>query len=337
MAIATDNRGKAAFWAAVDAERAGKKELSLALYRALLKRYGAGWYGVNAERRIALLERSGVKPANIASDPKLAQAVKNLDGITIAPETAGPAERAHVARGEQLTRILLYDEALEELRAGRETAPNSPLINLRMAQALRAQNENAAAINALRRAYPDYGQSLPEEMTREVWTVFYPIGWWPTIQQESRRHNLDPFMVAGVIRQETIFNPQARSRVNALGLMQLMPTTGRTVARKYSLGGGNISSADLLNPVLSIQLGTAYLSEMLERFGRFEYAAAAYNGGPTRVSRWLDELPTSEIEEWVDSIPITETRLYVQGVYRNARHYQRLYDDQGRFRSNVPQ
>jgi soluble lytic murein transglycosylase len=76
---------------------------------------------------------------------------------------------------------------------------------------------------------------------------------------------------------------------------------------------------------------------MLERFGRFEYAAAAYNGGPSRVSRWLGEFPTSEIEEWVDSIPLTETRLYVQGVYRNARHYQRLYDDQGRFRSIVPQ
>jgi soluble lytic murein transglycosylase len=178
---------------------------------------------------------------------------------------------------------------------------------------------------------------LPEEMTREVWTVFYPIGWWSTIQQESRRHNLDPYMVAGVIRQETIFNPQARSRANALGLMQILPATGQTVARKYSLGGGRISSGDLYNPVLSIQLGTAYLSDMLERFGRFEYAAAAYNGGPSRVSRWLGELPTSEIEEWVDSIPITETRLYVQGVYRNARHYQRLYDDQGRFRSIVPQ
>ena len=334
---ATDNRGKAAFWAAVDSERAGKKEQSLALYRALLKRYGAGWYGVNAERRIAALERSGVKPANIASDPRLAQAVKNLDGITVSPETAGAEERAYVARGEQLTRILLHDEALEELRAGRETAPNSPLLNLRIAQVLRAQNEYAAAINSLRRSYPDYAQSLPEEMTREVWTVFYPIGWWPTIQQESRRHNLDPYMVAGVIRQETIFNPQARSRANALGLMQILPATGRTVARKYSLGGGRISAGDLYNPVLSIQLGTAYLSDMLERFGRFEYAAAAYNGGPTRVSRWLGELPTSEIEEWVDSIPLTETRLYVQGVYRNARHYQRLYDDQGRFRSIVPQ
>jgi soluble lytic murein transglycosylase len=76
---------------------------------------------------------------------------------------------------------------------------------------------------------------------------------------------------------------------------------------------------------------------MIDRFGRFEYVAAAYNGGPTRVSRWLRELPAAEIEDWIESIPISETRLYVQGVYRNARHYQRLYDEQGRFRSNIPE
>ena len=109
------------------------------------------------------------------------------------------------------------------------------------------------------------------------------------------------------------------------------------VSRKYSLGGGRVTVADLYNPVLNIQLGTAYLADMIDDFGRFEYAAAAYNGGPSRVTRWLRELPTGEIEEWVDSIPISETRLYVQGVWRNARQYQRLYDEQGRFRSIVPE
>jgi soluble lytic murein transglycosylase len=119
--------------------------------------------------------------------------------------------------------------------------------------------------------------------------------------------------------------------------MQLLPSTGLSVARRNSLGGGRISRSDLFNPALNIQLGAAYVRELMDRFGRFEYVAAAYNGGPTRVSRWLKELPTAEIEEWVESIPLSETRLYVQGVYRNARMYQRLYDDQGRFRNNAPE
>lgn len=332
----TDNRGKAAFWAAMDAERAGEKARALTLYRALLRRYSAGWYGVNAERHIAVLERAGVKAQPAPPDSVLGRAVASLQDITIAPETAGATERLRVGKAEQLMQITLYDIAMNELRAARSTAPASPIVHLRMAQVFRAQNEHAASINTLRRAYPDYGQALPEEMPREVWEIFYPIGWWTTIQQEAKRHNIDPYLIAGVIRQETIFNPQARSRANALGLMQLLPSTGQLVARKYSLGGGRVTPADLYNPVLNIQLGTAYLADMIRTFGRFEYAAAAYNGGPGRVSRWLRELPTAEIEEWVDSIPISETRLYVQGVWRNARQYQRLYDEQGRFRSVVP-
>jgi len=75
---------------------------------------------------------------------------------------------------------------------------------------------------------------------------------------------------------------------------------------------------------------------LTDQFNRFEYVAAAYNGGPSRVRKWLKELPTAEIEEWVESIPIEQTRLYVQGVYRNARQYQRLYDEQGNFRIGVP-
>lgn len=210
-------------------------------------------------------------------------------------------------------------------------------MNLRIAQIFRARNENAAAINALKRAYPDYAQALPQEMTREVWDIFYPLGWWDTIRQEAKRHNLDPYQVAGLIRQESIFNPQARSRANALGLMQLLPSTGRFVARQYGVGNGAVSNGDLFNPVLNIQLGTAYLEQLIRQFGRFEYVAASYNGGPTRVSRWMRELPAETMEDWVESIPISETRLYVQGVYRNMRQYQKLYDEQGRYRSIVPE
>ena len=127
----------------------------------------------------------------------------------------------------------------------------------------------------------------------------------------------------------------AKSRANALGLMQLLPSTARAVARVNNFG--SVTSNDLFNPNLNIQLGVAYVRQLENQFGRFEYVAAAYNGGETRVRRWMRELPNQDIEEWVEAIPLSETRLYVQGVYRNSRIYQRLYDDQGRFRANVPE
>jgi soluble lytic murein transglycosylase len=333
----TDNRGKAAFWAAVDSERAGDKARALSLYRALLKRYGAGWYGVNAERRIAMLVQSGVQPLDPSRDPLVANAIAGLQAITLPAESIRAEDRERLRKADQLLRIALQQSALSELEAARVNAPTSPLLNLRIAQIYRLRNEPTAAINTLKRSYPDYGQTLPEEMPREMWEVFYPLNYWPAIKEQAKLRGLDPYFVAGVIRQETIFNPQARSHANAIGLMQLLPSTGQLVARRYSVGGGRVSVADLYNPLINIQLGTGYLQQLIGEFGRWEYVAAAYNGGPSRVSRWLRELPAAEIEEWVESIPITETRLYVQGVYRNMRQYQRLYDEQGRFKSNVPE
>ncbi|MGH9846092.1 MAG: transglycosylase SLT domain-containing protein [Blastocatellia bacterium] len=331
----TENRGKAGFWAALDSDRAGHRGRALALFRAMLMRYGAGWFGVNSERRIQQMEREGVRTTAADADVLLRRAIEGLQTINLPQETLNATDAGRVRRAEDLMRIAFYSSASNELDAARTSAPNSPLVNLRIAQIFRAQGEPVAAINALKRSYPDYGQTLPEEMSRECWDIFYPLRWWPNIKEESARHGLDPYFIAGLIRQETVFDPKARSRANALGLMQLLPSTGQSVARRTR--GGGITSNDLFNPVLNIQLGTAYVKEMLDRFGRFEYVAAAYNGGPTRVSRWTKELPTAEIEEWVEAIPLSETRAYVQGVYRNSRQYQRLYDEQGRFRSNVPQ
>jgi soluble lytic murein transglycosylase len=331
----TDNRGKAAFWGALDAERAGDKARALTMYKALLLRYGAGWYGYNAERHIAELTRAGAKELAPESDVVLSRAVAKLQINPPVIETMNPADEERLEKAGSLTLINQAQAALNELEAARNRAADSPRINLQIAQIYRSRNENVSAVNVLKRAYPDYGQALLNEMPRAAWDVFYPLGWWSTIKEEAARNNIDPYLIAGLIRQETIFNPQAVSRANAIGLMQLLPSTGRSVAKRYSLGGGAISSADLFNPLLNLQLGTAYVAEQIRSFGRFEYVAAAYNGGPSRVARWLRELPAGEIEDWVDSIPLSETRLYVQGVYRNARQYKRLYDEQGRFKPEV--
>jgi soluble lytic murein transglycosylase len=115
--------------------------------------------------------------------------------------------------------------------------------------------------------------------------------------------------------------------------MQLLVPTGRLTARKYGVER-TITAESLYEPRLNIQLGTAYLQEQIDKFGRIEYVAAAYNAGPLRVPQWRASLP-AEIDEWVEAIPFTETRGYVQGVVRNRLQYQRLYDVNGKFRPEV--
>ncbi|HZG52800.1 MAG TPA: lytic transglycosylase domain-containing protein, partial [Pyrinomonadaceae bacterium] len=130
------------------------------------------------------------------------------------------------------------------------------------------------------------------------------------------------------------FDPRASSHAHAYGLMQLLLETAQRTARKYGITRPVTRDALLSDPQLNIQLGTGYLRDQLNTFGRIEYVAAAYNAGPGRAVRWRAELP-AEMDEWAEAVPFTETRGYVQGVVRNTLQYKRLYDEQGRFRAEV--
>src|SRR5262249_10357872 len=210
----TDNRGKAGFWAACDAERSGDKETAMTLYRAMLLRYGAGWFGINAERRIARLADDGGRGRPFESNLLLRRDVAGLQTVKLPQETVKEADAERLTKAEQLKRVTFYQSAMNELDAAREKYPDSPSVNLRIAQIFRIQSEPMAALNALKRAYPDFGQMLPEEATREVWEVFYPLKWWSNIKEEAKRHNLDPYLIAGLIRQESVFIPNAHSYAN---------------------------------------------------------------------------------------------------------------------------
>jgi soluble lytic murein transglycosylase len=328
----TDNRGRAGYWAARDSERAGKLAEARALYEAMQARYDANWYGYLAKQRLDVISRSA--PArNFPDDSIVARAIANLKTVTVAEETAGPEEEARILKAEQLSNVGLDDWAIKELDKAGEKHPDSPKINLAEARIYRSDDENVRALNTLRRSFPDYSQMKPEEMTREEWDVFYPLAYWDIIVQESRSRNLDPYQVAGLIRQETIFSARARSSANAYGLMQVLVPTGRLTARKYGMGR-EITSESILEPRLNIQLGTAYLRDQINKFGRIEYVAAAYNAGPGRAVQWKASLPF-EIDEWAEAVPIKETKGYVQGVVRNRLQYQRLYDEKGNFRPEV--
>ena len=332
----TDNRGRAGDWAARDSERAGKLAEARALYNAMQGRYDANWYGYLAKQRLNSMLRSGVATVPVKSFPAgsvMARAIANLQTVTVAEETAGANEEKLIARADELNNVGLNEWALEELAVASGAAPTSPKVNLAIARIYRSEEDNVRALNVLKKSFPDYSQMKPEELTREEWDVFYPLSHWDIIVQESRAKNLDPYQVAGLIRQETVFMTRARSRARAYGLMQLLVPTGMLTAKKYGVDRA-VSEQSLYEPRLNIQLGTAYLREQMDKFGRIEYVAAAYNAGPMRAVQWRASLP-AEMDEWAEAVPFKETRGYVQGVVRNRMQYERLYDENGKFRATV--
>ncbi|WOJ95652.1 transglycosylase SLT domain-containing protein [Congregibacter brevis] len=138
----------------------------------------------------------------------------------------------------------------------------------------------------------------------------FPLAFVDDFYQRAAAQSLPVSELMAIARRESAFSPTARSPVGARGLMQLMPATGRSVARKV---GVPVSTKALDNIEYNITLGSAYYSQLLERFeGNRAVALAAYNAGPNRVKNWLsDELP---LDAWIETIPYRETRDYVKAV-----------------------
>ncbi|MET0214685.1 MAG: transglycosylase SLT domain-containing protein [Vicinamibacterales bacterium] len=180
-------------------------------------------------------------------------------------------------------------------------------------------------ISAMRRAYPQFlaagGEALPEEILQ----IIFPIDFWPLLKGNAQAQGLDPFLIAALAAQESTFDPSIRSSANAIGLMQILPSTGRRYARKVGMRG--FTTRSLENPEINARLGTQYFADMVKQFGGAHFALAGYNAGETRVERWNEEAPGLPTDEWIDNIPYPETQNYVKRILGTVDDYRRLYGE----------
>jgi len=156
-----------------------------------------------------------------------------------------------------------------------------------------------------------------------VLRIIFPLDYWPLITKYAKAHDLDPFLLAALMAQESTFTAEIRSAANAYGLMQVIPDTGRLVARQLGIRPFNTSM--LTVPETNVRIGTKYFKDMIDRFGGAHYALAGYNAGPHRVAAWLKEAPGLPQDEFIDNIPFTETQAYVKRILGTAEDYRRLY------------
>jgi soluble lytic murein transglycosylase-like protein len=242
------------------------------------------------------------------------------------PAEPWPADRA-LSRADRLYQLGLDEAALLELEA------NLDRVDHRAAQALRARilaarGERRQSIIALRQAFPILGTPHQDLAPLEARRLYYPLDFREAIEEYSRSHGLPSHMVFGMIRQESAFDASARSWAGAQGLMQIMPATGRELARRLGL---QYSHERLSDPEFSIQLGTSYFQQVLDMFNGDEVLAlAGYNAGPYRIKRlWRQAGSNAEIDQFVEQLSYSETRTYVKRVLLYSDSYRRLYDPTG--------
>jgi soluble lytic murein transglycosylase len=309
----------ALYWRARLAEDEGDLPMARAFYQKLDDRFRNYYYADLARKKLKTLKASGdpVQYALLDRIPPIDQ----KPGVA-APEV--PSDNLRFQKAQLLSNGSLVDLAARELQAAaQEEREKNDWVAPETAKLFQENELYNRSIEVMKRAVPNYFAMDIPALPRAYWEALFPRPYWSDLKRFSARNELDPYLVASLIRQESEFNAAAISNKNAVGLMQLLPKTGRVVAREERLR--NFNTSQLLVPGVNMQLGTRYFKSMVDKFGSFEYALAAYNAGSDRVEDWLSAGKFSDPQEFVESIPFTETREYVQAILRNASVYRQLY------------
>lgn len=304
------------------AETADERGAARAWYAEAAARFPNSYYGIAASDKAA-----SPALARVAAAPEVNQF---LNRVAFPPRqtrpdfTPTPAMRLRLARARLLASAALDDWAVAELRFAGRGGVQPHVAALELARICTRRGEHPQAIRQIKSLVNGYLFMPLEAAPVEFWKLAFPIPFRAELEKYCRRHGVDPYLFAALIRQESEFDPRAVSRSRARGLSQIMPSTGRQLARK--LGYRRFSVSMLFRPEVNLNLGAYEFNRLTARFGgKLEPVLAAYNAGPSRADRWLTWAEFREPAEFIETIPITETRNYIQIVLRNAELYRRLY------------
>lgn len=294
-------RQRAAYWSGRAHQEAGRDSVARDRFDEALRLDPASWYGLRSADHLS----EGSWGAALSPSPPT-------------DETTDLAVRGALHRLD----------LLEDLGTSHLVAFETERVRRHFARSGSGLYALAEALHERGRTFP--GVSVGREIQRSghPWSerllrIIYPFPYRETILAEAEARGVDPFLLAGLIRQESMFDPSARSPAGAVGLMQVMPRTARALASR--VGAGAITDAMLQQPDLNVRLGVLYVSDLMGRYDRAVDMLAAYNAGAGRLAGWRRLPEHRDAELFAERIPYQETREYVKVVQQNARLYRALY------------
>ena len=281
------------------------------------------WAGVNSgESSTTLAALAGTAVADLYGQ-------WSREALHLSPTTA-PAFGPDLAAGEPPESVarLLADgsktEALRQWRRIRRARPPAPAEALAAAELAAVQGWTTDSIRWLLSGFRELGTVEMDRAPKNAVRAYLPLRWREAVTAAAHETGLDPWLLAGVARQESGFVAHAVSPQGAIGVLQILPPTARLHARALGLG----SEPDLRDPELNLRVGARELSALMRRFGAVEPALAAYNGGLTRVRGWWKQWP--ERHRFTEEIPVPETYNYVRRVVFLSEAYRLVYDEDWR-------
>ncbi len=293
------NKTKLEFWAAKTQNKLGQEEEYSQMLATLSESVPQTYYSFRAAQILGVNENSVSGPLN---DEQMISKIS--------------CDESWFVKFKALYNAGLYQEALDASQKADSSAARTceALVMKKLAKYRKA-------ISIVERNIE------PEDMDETAKTISYPKGFEVQVKQYAKKYGLDPYLMFALIREESRFDSGALSRVRAHGLTQIMPRTGKGIAKKLKLP---YSEGNMLKPSQNIKMGSYYLSQMIQMFnGNVFLGLASYNGGAGNVSKWLKNISYSDMDEFIESIPFTETRNYVKKVMASYGKYKTIYEGTG--------
>ena len=309
------NSVDALYWLGRNSERGGNPAHARSFYDKAVERFPQTYFGNAAAARLANLGPGEENPAEFLEKIPPPPALRPFDE----PIPVAAADRW--ARAQAL-RSIAFDASAEQELKNAFFATSSPRFLLDAAQAAFEQGHFGAGMAYARIVVPSFDSRKFGEVPIAAWKSLFPLPYEAALRREAAKNDFDPMFAAGLIRQESTFQADAVSHANAIGLMQVLPKTGKLLAKQIKV---RYAKNKLFEPDYNIAIGMVYIASLVKQTGAPEYAAAAYNAGEDRIAAWKAERNYEEIPEVVESIPFTETREYVQIVLRNTQVYRMIY------------
>ena len=300
------------FWSAKSAKQLKHMDLAQQIFTNVNMTFPYTYYGIRAGE---------MKP-----DKKFFPEIPREEELPFATPILSNDAHFHHSRGVELSAIGFYEDARLEIKKLESTTRK----NLSGVLWLTKLYNDAHAYSDTMRVmqlYKNFKTKLLEKnLTKNFWKNFYPLAYAKAIHDNAKIFNVDPYFVKGLIRQESLFNSQVQSRAGAIGLMQIMPETGRLLYAN-SKKSEPFNTTILFNPETNIQLGIQYIGQLNKRFNKNKtHILISYNAGPHNLKKWLKRFShLQDPDVFIESIPYPETRKYVKKVLRNYGIYQSLY------------
>ena len=310
----------AQYWLAVATARSGDTAAATRRFESLAATYPYHYYGLTARQRLAELAGEEAAPTPRRIDfPSL--------GVT-----AAARGRAEFKAAMALARAGLVEDAAWYLRRLLDRRRGDRGLALLAARASAAAGDHAAVARVVVNHFGGFLNRPARGMPGDFWTLVYPRPFWDTVVQSAGAHGVDPTLLVSLMRQESRFDPEARSAVGAVGLLQVMPYTAEALAVRAGVGRiltpDGLDEAALTDPAVNTAIAARLNADLLELFeGVRAPVIASYNAGEERVADWWEGAQGLRQDFFVDTIPYSETRRFVREVLANYAAYQRVYGE----------